>query len=159
MISRWRLGVTVVAGLAFVASGVAVSWNNQAFLLIAGLLVLYLAVLLASVRKDLGGVYPVCAGQPPVILLAAISPIFSLAGELLVIGLGVGIELRAWSAREGYLLLGSLVAAGIAGMVLMIPVHAGLLPLLVLVLAGAGTGLLLLNEQRINLVFRGKHEG
>jgi len=124
------------------------------------LLVLFLAIFLFSMNKGLGGVYSLCLGQPPVILLSMVDPFFSLAGELTVIALGVGIEVRTWSTRERYLLLGFMLAAAVIGTTLLLPAHVGLLPLLVLVLAAGGAGLLLLNEQRINLRFkRGDDEG
>jgi hypothetical protein len=155
MTIRRRSVLIIAAGMAFTLMAMGVSRESAVLLPMTGLLVLFLAILLYSQKKGLGGVYSICLGQPPVVLLAMVNPVFSLVGELVVIGLGVGTEIRTWSAGEGYLLLGFLLAAGIAGAGLLLPVHAGPWPLLVLALALAGTGLVLLNEQRINLRFKG----
>ncbi len=155
MISLRKGILASAAGLVFVVAAAGVSFGNAVFLPMIALLVLFLAIFLFSVNKGMGGVYSICLGQPPVILLSMVDPFFSLAGELTVIGLGVGIEVRTWSAGERYLLLGFMLAAGAIGTALLLPAHVGLLPPLVLVLAAAGTGLLLLNEQRINLRFKG----
>jgi hypothetical protein len=155
MNSRVKFGIVFTAGLAFVLVAAGVSRGNTVFYPLAGLLILFFAVFLYSMKTGLGGVYSICLGQPPVILLSMVNPAFSLAGELVVIALGWGIEVRTWSAGEGYLVLGFLLAAGIVGTVLLIPAQVGLFPPLVLVLALAGTGVLVLNEQRITLMFKG----
>lgn len=152
---RVKSVIILTAGLAFVLVAAGLSRENTVFLPLAGLLTLFFAVFLYSMKNGLGGVYSICLGQPPVILLAMVNPAFSLAGEIIVIGLGWGIEVRTWSAEEGYLVFGFLLAAGIIGTVLLVPIHVGLIPPLVLVLALAGTGILLLNEQRISLMFKG----
>jgi len=155
MNSRQRFVLASGACLTFVLVAGGVSLENAVFLPIMGLLVMFLAIFLYSLKKGLGGVYSICLGQPPVILLAMVDPFFSLAGELTVIGLGVGIEVRTWSTGEKYLLLGFMLAAGVIGTALLLPAHVGLLPPVVLVLAAGGAGLLLMNEQRINLMFKG----
>jgi hypothetical protein len=155
MNSRAKNTIILIVGLMFVLAAAAVSRESTVFLPLAGLLIFFYAVFLYSTKTGLGAVYAVCLGQPPVVLLAMVNPAFSLAGELMVIGLAWAIEVRSWSAGEGYLLLGFLLAAGIIGSVLLIPAHAGLFPPLVLALALAGTGVLLLNEQRIMLRFKG----
>jgi hypothetical protein len=155
MNSGKRLILASAGGLVFVVAAAGVSWGNAVFLPVIGLLVFFLAIFLYSVKKGLGGVYSICLGQPPVILLSMVDPFLSLAGELTVIGLGVGIEVRTWSRGERYLLLVFMLAAGVIGTVLLLPAHVGPLPPLVLVLAAGGAGFLLLNEQRINLRFKG----
>jgi len=155
MNSRQRFVLASGACLTFVLVAGGVSLENAVFLPIMGLLVMFLAIFLYYLKKGLGGVYSICLGQPPVILLAMVDPFFSLAGELTVIGLGVGIEVRTWSTGEKYLLLGFMLAAGVIGTALLLPAHVGLLPPVVLVLAAGGAGLLLMNEQRINLMFKG----
>jgi hypothetical protein len=155
MNSGKRFILASAGGLVFIVAAAGVSWGNAVFLPVIGLLVFFLAIFLYSVKKGLGGVYSICLGQPPVILLSMVDPFLSLAGELTVIGLGVGIEVRTWSRGERYLLLGFMLAAGVIGTALLLPAHVGLLPPLVLVLAAGGAGLLLLNEQRINLRFKG----
>jgi hypothetical protein len=158
MNSRQRLTLASAGGLAFVVAATGVSWGNAVFLPVIGLLVFFLAIFLYSVKKGLGGVYSICLGQPPVILLSMVDPFLSLAGELTVIGLGVGIEVRTWSRGERYLLLVFMLAAGGIGTALLLPAHVGLLPPIVLVLAAGGAGLLILNEQRINLRFKGRDD-
>ena len=158
MNSRQRLTLASAGGLVFVVAATGVSWGNAVFLPMIILLVLFLAIFLFSMNKGLGGVYSICLGQPPVIMLSMVDPFFSLAGELTVIGLGVGIEVHTWSIGEKYLLLGFMLAAGVIGSALLLPAHVGLLPPLVLVLAAGGAGLLILNEQRINLRFKGRDD-
>jgi hypothetical protein len=155
MNSRVKFAIVFTVGLAFVLVAAGISRDNTVFLPLALLLILFFAVFLYSLMTGIGGIYSICLGQPPVILLAMVNPVFSLGGELMVIVLGWGTEVRTWSTGEGYLVPGFLIAAGIIGTVLLIPAHVGSFPPLVLVLALAGTGVLLLNEQRITLRFKG----